>query len=118
MIIRILVVILFTIPSFIGLILSFAMLGKLSSCLSGGPCELDYLGFLFSTAWYFYFIICYRWIKDCAVAKKTRMLGAFFGGISILVSAGFGLLFTLPSVVLMLYIHFNVPYKKQIQQVT
>lgn len=64
------------------------------------------------TAWIFYFLICYQWVRYGYVAKNYRRLGAVFGTLAFILTI-YGFLFVLPAVVLMLYIHFKVPYEKQ-----
>jgi hypothetical protein len=68
------------------------------------------LGILVWVAWGFYFIINYRWIRFGYVEKNIRLVGALVGTCALLFSHPYGVLFVLPAVCLMLYIHFKVPY--------
>jgi len=62
------------------------------------------------SAWALYFIICYRWVRFGYVSKKIRIIGAIVGTFALLSVPVFGMIYVLPAVFLMLYIHFRVPY--------
>jgi hypothetical protein len=121
MVYRIIAVLACTVLSFYGVFWPLWASGEIFTCLAGGPCQIKsdakdiftiIAVIIFSTAWFFYFIICYSWIRTRPIPKKTRILGATFGCTSILMTVGLGLFFTFPSVGLMIHIHRTVPYKK------
>ena len=92
------------------------LIGKFgSSCLDNSWCtERLYVSIiraiLWPTAWGFYFIISYRWVRFGYVGKKIRIAGATVGTCALLASHIFGIFLTLPAIILMLHIHFKVPY--------
>jgi len=66
------------------------------------------LTFLF--AWLCYALICYFWVVKNSVSSLVRIFGGTFGGASIIITGGYGLITSIPGVLLMLYIHINTPY--------
>ena len=120
MIYRIIAVLACTTLSFLGLLLPFWEAGNIFTCLAERSCNFEYNAkgaftivsvIIFCIAWFFYFAICYSWIMGRPVRKKTRILGATFGCICILMTAGIGLFFTYLSVGLMIHIYRTAPYK-------
>ena len=67
---------------------------------------------LYALAWFFYFLISFNWVKYNVVPLKLKLIGSIFGLFAVLMTLGIGVLFTLPSVLLMLYICFGVPSVK------
>ncbi len=121
MIYRLLVFLLCTSFSYMGIGFTLGGIEEIISCLMGDFCTWNKYDnpllvslpvILFCTAWLLYFLISYNWIRHKAVSKNLRILGGSIGSISIIITVGMGLLFVLPSVILMLYIHFRVPYAK------
>ena len=74
---------------------------------------LSISGVLVWSAWTLYFIICYRWVRFGYVGKNIRILGAIVGSLAILSVPLYGAIYVLPAVLLMLYVHFRVPYSVQ-----
>jgi hypothetical protein len=120
MIYRIMAVLICTTLSFYGVFLSFGGAVNIFTCIAEGTCKFEYNAkgafvivstLILCTAWLFYFAICYRWIMDLPVRKKTRIIGATLGCICILLTAGVGLFFTFLSVGLMIHIYRTAPYK-------
>jgi hypothetical protein len=106
-----------------GLVLSWIALSGLFNALFFEPLNFTYtkdniiLEFVLCTliwsAWFYYFKISIKWIKYNYVEKLPRIIGATLGITCILITGGYGLFIALPSIILMLYIHYNVPYDQQ-----
>ena len=64
--------------------------------------------FIFPLAWFFYFKICYYWVRFNYVPFGLIFFGTLFGIISIVATIGFGIVFTFPAVLLMFYVFFFV----------
>ena len=96
-----------------GLATTFAKCEISSAAISQCKKELTLAvisGALVWSAWILYFIICYRWVRFGYVSKNIRITGAIIGSLALLSTPLYGIIYVLPAVFLMLYIHFRVPY--------
>ena len=59
---------------------------------------------IWATAWASYFLILFFWIKNNRAPQVLVGVGTIFGTISLLFSFFGGLIYTLPAVVLMIYV--------------
>jgi|LLEJ01.1.fsa_nt_gi hypothetical protein len=122
MIKRIVIFVICTVLSSWGIIASWGAATNLYNALFFEPINFTntrdniflkfFICILFWSAWFYYLKISIKWIKYNSVEKRHRVIGATLGLTSVMVTAGYGFFFAIPSVMLMFYIHFNVPYAR------
>lgn len=61
--------------------------------------------FLGTAAWAAYFLILFFWIKNDRAPQILMMVGTILGTLSLLSTFFLGLIYTLPAVALMTYVH-------------
>ena len=125
-ILRLLTFLSFTIPSGLSLFISFDVNPRhlaetFAECefsnTEGKQCNKLTISSISSalvwSAWALYFIIGYRWVRFGYVGKNIRILGAIVGSLALMSVPLFGVIYVLPAVLLMLYIHIKSPYGAQ-----